>query len=297
MSVNQAFILGAGLGTRLQPLTHVLPKPLVPLFHKPLAEWALDACEGVGCSRFAVNTHHLPEAWEGFGEGKEVSFFHEPDLLETGGGIKNIEAWVEDGPLLIHNGDIYSSMPLWKLAEAHANSNNTVTMALRSEGKAKHIALNDSGTRVCDIHFKCGRAKGTHVFSGIYIIERSLLAMIPANEKVSVIPALLELAENGRLGGVVIDEGAWLDLGDREAYVQAHCELEIGPHIHPDAQVEHGAKVINSVIGSGAVVKAGALVRDSVLWPNVRVEADADLDHCIIYSGKPIRGVQKGADL
>ena len=64
--ITQAFILGAGLGTRLRPLTNVLPKPLVPLFHKPLAMWAVEACEAIGCKRFAVNTHHLPDKWDGF---------------------------------------------------------------------------------------------------------------------------------------------------------------------------------------------------------------------------------------
>jgi NDP-sugar pyrophosphorylase family protein len=117
--ITQAFILGAGLGTRLRPLTDAFPKPLVPLFHKPLAGWALEACEAVGCKRFAINTHHLPEKWEGFGAGRDVTFFHEPALLETGGGLKNIESWLNDESLLIHNGDVFSSMDLKKLVHAH----------------------------------------------------------------------------------------------------------------------------------------------------------------------------------
>ena len=110
--ITQAFILGAGLGTRLRPLTDALPKPLVPLFHKPLAEWAVEACEAVGCKRFAINTHHLPEKWQGFGVNRDVKFFHEPILLETGGGLKNIENWIEGGNLLIHNGDVFASINL-----------------------------------------------------------------------------------------------------------------------------------------------------------------------------------------
>lgn len=295
--VNQAFILGAGLGTRLQPLTHRLPKPLVPLFHKPLAEWALEACRAVGCTRYAINTHHLPDCWQSFqAEHPGVELFHEPLLLETGGGIKNIEPWLEDGPLLIHNGDIYSSMPLGRLVEAHRASDKLATLALRSHGKARHIALDETGTRVRDIHFKLGRAAGTHVFTGIYCIEPGLLRMLPANQKVSVIPTLLELAESGRLGAVVLDEGEWLDLGDREAYLQAHRELELGPRIHPEARVEEGAEVFHSVIGPGAVVGKDAVVRDSVLWPGARVMAGADLEQCILYTDTPVGGVQRGVD-
>lgn len=296
--VHQAFILGAGLGTRLQPLTHQLPKPLVPLFHRPLAEWALDACRAVGCTRFAINTHHLPEAWSGFGAGlSEVDFFHEPVLLETGGGIKNIEPWLESGPLLIHNGDIYTSMPLQDLVEAHRRSGKLATLALRSSGEAKHIALDEDATRVRDIHGKLGRAEGTHVFTGIYCIEPALLRMLPAGQRISIIPTFLELSESGRLGAVILDQGEWLDLGNREAYLQAHRDLELGPRIHPDAVVEQGAKVIASVIGPGAMVAAGAVVRNSVLWPGAQVTADTDLDGCIIYSDTPVSGVQRRVDL
>ena len=66
------------MGNRLRPLTGRLPKPLVPLFHRPLAEWAIAACAQVGIGRFAINTHHLPEAWNDFGAGNEVTLFHEP---------------------------------------------------------------------------------------------------------------------------------------------------------------------------------------------------------------------------
>ena len=153
--IRQAFILGAGLGTRLRSLTDVLPKPLVPLFHKPLAMWAVEACEAAGCKRFAVNTHHLPEKWEGFGDGRDMTFFHEPVLLETGGGLKNIESWVEDGSLLVHNGDIFSSMDLRKLADAHEASGDEVTLALRSSGGEKRISLGENG-RVEDVRSEVG---------------------------------------------------------------------------------------------------------------------------------------------
>lgn len=322
MAVNQAFIPGAGLGTRLRPLTGCLPKPLVPLFHRPLAAWALDACVRAGIRRFAINTHYLAEAWGDFGtppaagtpcaaapgangqpaivrawEGHELTLFHEPTLLDTGGGLKNLSAWIGTEPLLVHNGDIFSSLPLGKLIAAHAAAGLPVTLALRSEGHAKHIALDSTRTRVTDIRRLLGRAEGSHVFAGIYCVNPGFLDLLPAHEKVSVIPAFLTLAEQGRLGAVVLDEGEWLDLGDRESYLLAHRTLQLGPAIHPLAAIAPGARVENSVVGPASVVAAGARVRGSVVWPGQRITGDAVLDQCIVCSGNPVSGSHRDADL
>ena len=95
--IDQAFVLGAGLGTRLRPLTEDLPKPLVPIFQKPLITFALDHLVAAGVKSFVVNTHHLPADIsklsfpDGIYRELPVRLVHEPVLLETGGGIKNAE--------------------------------------------------------------------------------------------------------------------------------------------------------------------------------------------------------------
>ncbi len=277
--ITQAFILGAGLGTRLRPLTDVSPKPLVPLFHKPLAMWAVEACEAVGCKRFAVNTHHLPEKWEGFGEGRDVSFFHEPVLLETGGGLKNIESWVEEGSLLIHNGDIFSSMDLGKLVEAHVTSGDEVTLALRSDGGGKRISLGENG-RVEDVRSEVKGLPGTHVFTGIYCVRKEFLKRIPAGEVIAVIPAFQDLVREGGLGAVVLDGGEWMDLGDVESYLQAHRELSLQEPVHPEAEIAEDAVISGSVIGKGAVITDGARVVDSVVWPGANVSGN--VEGCVV---------------
>lgn len=321
--MHQAFLLGAGLGTRLRPLTTRLPKPLIPLFHKSLAERALDACERVGIRRFAINTHHLPHCWldpafgipngswmqskilgtnglaaeYGHWHDRPVHLFNEPDLLETGGGLKNLSAWIDDAPLLIHNGDIFSTMPLDRLLAAHSASGLPVTLALRSEGEALHIALDESGGRVVDIRKMLGHSEGSHLFTGIYCVNREFLDYLPPGEKVSVIPAFLELAKQGKLGAIVLDEGHWVDLGDRASYLRAHRDLDLGPRIHPDARVSAQAEVTGSVVGPDAIVEAGAIVRDSVVWPGAIVCGDAVLNGCIVYSNHPVSGIHTDADL
>jgi UTP-glucose-1-phosphate uridylyltransferase len=119
VTIGTAFVLGAGLGTRLRPLTEERPKPLVPLVHKPLITFAFDHLHAVGVRRFVVNTHHRPQTYDAILNGKngraeyrgcEVVFRHEPELLDTGGGIGNIRDLVGNEPFLVHNGDVLADL-------------------------------------------------------------------------------------------------------------------------------------------------------------------------------------------
>ena len=302
--IQKAFVLGAGLGTRLRPLTDLWPKPLVPLFHRPLIEWAMEACTAAGAREFAINTHHLPEAWtrlaggwrmgegstfsgengvesrSGSWQGMPVQFFHEPELLETGGGIWNITPWIGDEPVLVHNGDVFSSMDLTKLVAAHEASGDVVTLALRSEGPAKVIAIE--GDRVIDIRNLLGRAPGTHLFTGIYVFSPELLKWIPPGEKVTVRDAFVDLAQAGRLGSVTLDEGDWMDLGDLPSYLAAHRQLALADPVHTDARISPQATVIDSVVGPGAEVGEGATIERSVIWPGTRVAAGATVQDAVV---------------
>jgi len=294
--MNQAFILGAGLGTRLRPLTGLLPKPLVPVFHKPMASRAFDGCMAAGVKRFAVNTHHLAERWADFNTpvGSTLDFFHEPILLDTGGGLKNLEAWAAGKPMLVHNGDILTTLPLRNLIDAHRASGNFATLAVRANGPPPHIALDATGTRVADIRGMLGHTEGTHGFTGVYCVEPEFFGLIPENQIVSVIPAFLECARIGKLGAAVIEEGVWLDLGDRDSYLRAHRDLDLAPKLHDDALIDAAAIITNSVVGPGARVEPGAHLKNCVIWPGARVHAYADLTNCIVAT--EAAGTHEGAD-
>ena len=132
----KAFVLGAGLGTRLQPLTEWLPKPMVPVYHRPLISYAFDHLKSVeDIDGFIVNTHHYPEAYTAafpnktYG-GLPIEFRHEPVLLETAGGIANIADLLGNEPFLVYNGDILSDIPLEPLLVQHRESKNEVTLLL-----------------------------------------------------------------------------------------------------------------------------------------------------------------------
>ncbi len=222
------FIPGAGLGTRLRPLTESLPKPLLPVGGRPLITYAMDHCLTAGVRRFLVNTHHLAAAYEaafpdGSWRGAPIIFRHEPVLLDTAGGLKNMEDLLEeDESLLVYNGDILSDISLSRLIAAHREAKKEATLVLRSRGSNQNVSVDDQG-RICDIRGILGNPGiKSCLFTGIYIVKRSFLSRLHQGRVESVILPFVEMIKErpGAVGSVVIDEGLWEDIGDPEAYAR-----------------------------------------------------------------------------
>ncbi len=292
---THAFVLGAGLGTRLRPLTDLLPKPMIPVWNKPLISWAFDHLISGGFSRFMVNTHHLPEAYDtAFPDhhyrGCPLEFRHEPVLLETGGGIANIADWLpREDSFIVYNGDILSDLPLQKALDHHLGSRDLVTMVLRSRGSALQVSWDEKSGLVTDIGGRLdpGATTPRFQFTGIYLVRPAFLELLTPGKKESVIPAFLQTASAHLLGGVVIDEGRWSDLGDRPSYLAASLALGAGDfprydlpeaaqavRIHPKSRIAPTAQVCPlSSVGPDCVVEAHAQVERSILWPGIHVPA------------------------
>jgi mannose-1-phosphate guanylyltransferase len=307
--MDKAFVLGAGLGTRLRPLTDHLPKPLIPVFNRPLITWAFDHLLDAGVREFIVNTHHLPAKYaEAFPDSRykqaPVTFRHEPVLLETAGGIANIADLVRDAPFLVCNGDILTDLPLAPLVEAHQRDRNLVTLALRSDGPARHIAFDPARRLVSDIRNKLGTgSQGTHQFTGIYMVSPGFLGHLTPGRIESVIPVFLKLISSGaRIGAAVLDDGMWWDLGDRASYLAAHREvyaMRRGLELRsPNAKVHPGARLLGcTVVGEGCEIGADAVLEDCILWPGAHVAPGAHLKDCIVLGGSTAQGNVTGADL
>ena len=284
-------MMAGGLGTRLYPYTKILPKPLIPFFHEPLILHSMRRCYDCGIREFIINTHHLAAAWdkvfpEHSWNGCPVHFSHEPVLLDSGGGVKKIEPLASaEEPLLVVNGDMAATFDLGRLLEEHLSRRPPVTLALRTSGDKKNVGFDFSSGLVTDMRHALGRDPGSYQFTGAYCMEPEIFRRIPSGEAVSIIPLFLDYIREGRLRGILADDGLWMDMGTPEAYLQAHLDFPSPvPRIHPQARVSPRAFVdSHCVIGPGAAVEDGCRLQGCVVWPGVCVPSGTCAERRIFY--------------
>ena len=313
-TITQAFVLAAGLGTRLRPLTDDLPKPLIPIFQKPLITFALDHLINVGVERFVINTHKQAELFENFFcdneyEGHSVTLVHEPDLLETGGGIKNAERYLGSDPFLTYSGDILTDINLQPLIDEHFRRGNDVTLALRNTGLASDVALHDH--RVVDIVNRYGTT-GNLDFANVAVWNPSVFKQIPSRQKISFIPIVADwIGKDGKIGGLMMNDGKWFNIGSRAEYLDVHRTIlrehwmpyyirtrDWPERIAKSATVDPSAEVRGcSVVGENCHVDAGAVLEDTILWPASQIASKSQLHGCIVRSQKKVSGAYRNSDI
>lgn len=296
---THAFVLGAGLGTRLRPLTEFLPKPLIPLWGRPLITYAFDHLRTqAGVEALIVNTHWRPETYaqifpESSWQGLPITFRHEPVLLETAGGLANVaDLLPPDRSFWVYNGDIFATLPLGPALQRHYVSDDLATLILRPVTTGGVAAFDPVSGRVLDLRNRLGTGLPcTHQFTGIYLCRPEFLQWIPPGEIVSTRETFLDIIRaNGRIGAVSISEGEWWDLGDRDSYLAAHRRL--APADRPASSRWRGV----CAIGEGADIASDAELEDCVVWPGGRVAPGARLTRCIVRTGFTASGTAINLD-
>ena len=232
--VKKAFILGAGLGTRLRPLTFIRPKPLVPVLGKPLIEYAIRHLKTVGINHIIINTHHLPEQYLvkiGSGEnfGLDISYSYEPKLLDTGGGLKNIESFIGNETFIMYNGDIITDIDLSKMIKFHKKRKALATLLVSKRHLPLHLWM-DKDNKITDLGAHLADSKkdtgSLYAFCGIHILEPEISKYIPPSKPISIITVYQELIKRGLpIMGYPLGNASWEEIGDIDSYKKIHKNL------------------------------------------------------------------------
>ncbi len=181
-----AFILAAGLGTRLRPLTDTMPKALVPVDGKPLLQYQIERLKAAGFQRIVVNVHHFAEqiidflnAHQNFGLDIRISDERE-QLLETGGAIKRaLPLFSDSSPILVHNVDILHNLDLRSFYQQNCAQQTDATLLVSQRTTSRYLLTDDTNRLLGWRNVKTGEVKGkegeqAYAFSGIHLFSPSL---------------------------------------------------------------------------------------------------------------------------
>ena len=236
-------IFAAGLGTRLKPLTDTMPKALVPFAGKPLLWHAVKSMEEAGIKRIVVNVHHFARqikdyissrSWEA-----EVVVSDESGLLlDTGGGLLKAQAlFIPNKPVLVRNVDIVTSADIKSFVSAHYRNKCDATLMVKKRNTSRYLVF-DEEMNLCawkntktneQIVVKKGQVSQDLAFSGIHMIEQSLLSQMGELRPFSIIKAYLNLVETNVIKGFkAADDEAWYDVGTIEKLREAELYYKSG---------------------------------------------------------------------
>ena len=290
-----AVVLVGGEGTRLRPLTLDEPKPVLPIGGIPFLSLLLDRLAAAGVTRVVFSCGYLPERLRaGIGTpppGVQVEVVVEDEPLGTAGAIRFAAAGRVDGPFLALNGDVLGDADFSALVRAHADAGATAAIGLTPVDDPTRfgVVVCDESGNVERFVEKPPNADGLGpapwwVNAGAYVLDPSVLDLIPADQMVSIEREVFPLLVGKGLIACQA-EGYWRDIGTLESYLAANADA-IGGQLHtriggsptallvdPTASVATDAQLIAPVlIGAGAEVAAGATIGpDAVIGASSRI--------------------------
>lgn len=239
--MKQAFILAAGLGTRLKPLTDTMPKALVPVCGKPLLQHQIERLAAAGFTRIVINVHHFANQIVDFVEkyklqsakNKDVELFisdERTELLETGGALRHAAHLFDpDVPVLVHNVDILHNV---NIAEFYAQHQAAATLLVSHRDTSRYLVFDNDHRLIGWTNIKTGEVKGQALplgergkllaFSGIHVISPSMFTEMQAwPARFSIIDFYLEACQHSVIRGVEVPGFQMVDVGKLDTLATA----------------------------------------------------------------------------
>jgi mannose-1-phosphate guanylyltransferase/phosphomannomutase len=310
----RAVLMAGGSGTRLRPLTCDLPKPMVPILNRPIAEHIINLLKKHKINEIIATLHYLPDVMrdyfqDGSDFGVEMTYaVEEEQPLGTAGCVKNIQQWLDDTFLVI-SGDGITDFDLQAAIAFHRQKQSKATLILTRVPNPVEfgVVITDETGHIRRFLEKPSLSEifSDTVNTGTYILEPEVLDYLPENEESDFSKDLFPLLLNkGEPIYGYIAEGYWCDVGHLDAYREAQYDaldgkvvLEVAyqekspglwvgtnTYIDASAKIETPALIGNNCrIGPRVKIEAGTIIGD-----NVTVGADADLKRPILWNGVTI---------
>lgn len=230
----KAMIFAAGIGSRLKEFTQNTPKCLMPLGSSTILEHVISQLKRVGVQEIVINLHHFPEQIADYLErhsnfGLTVHLSHEPELLDTGGGLKQVKRYFEDETaFFIHNSDIHYTESLAPLLEIHKAKDGIGTLGTMRRQSKRGLYFNSDSQLVgwTEEQIAAPLDSSLLAFSGISVCSSEIFNFMDSRAKFSIVESFLSASRaTGRVYSAEIDPTKWVDIGTPEKLAELRARL------------------------------------------------------------------------
>ncbi len=315
--IKKAMIMAAGVGSRLEPLSSIVPKPLVPLANVPAMDILVNHLKSFGIKDIIANTYYKAEDIKNHynqnNYGINFCFIKEEELSGTAGGVKKCEFFFDKNEdFIVMSGDGLTDIDINEAYKSHKNSNAIATIVLKEvpndEIHKYGIVVPDTNGYVKSFQEKpqLSEAKSNLANTGIYIFKYDIFNHIPQNTfydfAKNVFPSLLKQGLNIN---TFIHKGYWSDIGSLNQYHQSNIDIlnnkiksvkaktnitATGAFIIGNNSVISGSTSIDGycLIGNNCSIGKNTKITNSILWDNVIISDDVMIKDSIILTGTRI---------
>ncbi len=310
----KGFILAAGFGERLRPITENIPKSLIPVLNLSSICYALFLLKEAGIDDVICNLHYRHQDIVDF--FKENDFFDlnmtfsvEESILGTGGGVKRCEDFIGESDFVLINSDIIMDMDLRELITYHGRRSTPATVVLyRTESAGDIGPVGVEGDIVSDFQNALPRGMASDlIYTGLAVLSPLIFRYLKREFSSIVDTGYQGLIEDHTIG-YLVHQGVWKDIGTLHSYWRANLEmidnrgdiveriystLGLAPRvISSDAHIADSSVILNSIVGGGARVGKESIIENSVLLPGSVVRDGSTITDAVVY-GESIIGVAK----